>query len=59
MNLYRVCRPVYRPIDSVYWTLRFETVLLLKADSPEHAIELAKLRGVCAPVVELAKEKLQ
>lgn len=59
MNLYRVCRPVYKPIDATFSSLRFEAVLLIKANSPEHAIELAKLRGYLAPIVEPTKEHHQ
>lgn len=61
MNLYRICRAVYKPIrgNDPWHTIGFETLLLLKADSAEHALKLAKKRGIGAPVVEPAKERLQ
>lgn len=59
MNTYKILRAKYKQIDAVWWSIRFETLCLVKADTPEDALAEAKRRGIYGPVVELAGERLQ
>lgn len=59
MNTYSLLRPVYRPIDSVYYRLSFETIRLLKAPNAEAALAQAKRLGYRAPVIGSAQESVQ
>lgn len=58
MSTYRVCMPVYCPAGS-FVLLSFETRMLIEARSAEHAIQIARERGVFCPIVEPTKEKTQ
>jgi len=61
MNLYRICKTVHTPLrrELGWYMVGFETVMLIRAATPEDAIALAKRRDVLSPVVEPSKERLQ
>lgn len=59
MNTYNLLRPVYRPIDSVYYRLSFEVVRWIVAPTAEDALAQAKRLGYFSPVIGPAKESLQ
>lgn len=59
MNVYRICKSVHTPTSPGYFSVRFETLGLIKAASAPHAIRLAKKMGYFCPIVEPAKERQQ
>lgn len=59
MSNFKIFRPKYRALNTVWYHLSLECVGIIKADSPEHAILLAKKRGFLAPIVAPTQEKVQ